>query len=505
MMPSVCYANVSDIAVCQRCPVLFGYKVHMKEKDAWLEGIRGKGSYYGSMFHKNIARVFFMAASDPGSRLHVELGRAVSGSREMLEEFIRENIFMPFVERCSGRYTSGQIMAAAEGVSVWVNAMHEFFREIPSLKRNPLRSMSTIFLAPEQKLQSSYHFQGEGSLVVTGRYDALMFNPDKAEARLFEFKGCSKSDAVVPLSQSVMYAWLIERFSGIVPSVEIIYLDEDERKPDIFSPESVRGMINSGLPGLFYAAFNTMRLRRLPEVMKDKDFCGECRFRNNCMSDWAGRFRKRKGASLVNVIVFMLASMMITAHVFFFSALSSENRSLKAEALQQRFRFEKVLAEVIDVISDDKFQNEFNNTSPEVTVSAYKDFSKDAGYDGKDVVRISHDIKRNLYVSIHDLYYGIDKNFDKAGYLNAIKAVDNNIKNADAIIPCRIFPPMHPESGYTHIRYFLVRVYGTEKTYGQRADTGSNRELMYQALIKRDQSKTGSGRAQVLSFQEVWY
>ena len=50
--------------------------------------------------------------------------------------------------------------------------------------------------------------------MAAGRYDALMSYQDK----------------------SVIYAWLIERFSGIVPSVKIIYLDEKNRTTDIFSP-----------------------------------------------------------------------------------------------------------------------------------------------------------------------------------------------------------------------------------------------------------------------------
>ena len=73
-----CYTNVSDLAICQRCPVLFGYKVHMQEKNAYLVGIKGKGHAYGSMFHKNIARVFFEAAADPRNRLHSALSRALS-------------------------------------------------------------------------------------------------------------------------------------------------------------------------------------------------------------------------------------------------------------------------------------------------------------------------------------------------------------------------------------------------------------------------------------------
>ena len=492
----VCYTNVSDLAVCQRCPALFGYKVHRHEKDAWLQGIKGRGDYYGSMFHKNIARVFFKVAADSNNRLHAKLGRAISRGEAELEEFFRENIFMPFVEKFSGRYTSGQIMAAAEGVRVLVRAMHDFFLEIPSLRRNPERTMSTIFLEPEQKLQSCYDFRGEGRLIVTGCYDALMFNPDKAEARLFEFKGYAKSDAAVPLSQSLIYAWLIEKYSGIVPSVEIIYLDEEDRKPDIFSPASVRSMIASGLPGLFYAAFSTIILRRLPEMVKNKDFCNKCKFKDECLSDWAGKFRRR-GASLINVIVFMMAAIMITAHVFFFSALSSENRALQAETLQRRFQFDRVLNYAIDTISGDITSND---TSP--NVAKYDMFSKDYN-SSEHNPRLKHELSGDIYVSIHDLNYTLNS-FETSKYMDEIQKVDNQIKNAKAIIPTRIFPPMMPEDS-GDIRYFLVRVYGTEKTYGERLASDGKKELMYQVLVKRDARKHGSDRAKVLSFQEVWY
>ena len=101
------YAAASDIALCQKCPALFGYKIHMNEKNAWQVGIKGNGSYYGSMFHKHIARPFFEAASASANRLHAEAVRAVSGSRAELENFIRERIFMPFMEKHSGEYSPG--------------------------------------------------------------------------------------------------------------------------------------------------------------------------------------------------------------------------------------------------------------------------------------------------------------------------------------------------------------------------------------------------------------
>lgn len=479
------YSTVSDIAVCQRCPALFGYKIHMKIKDAWLEGIKGKGYFYGSMFHRHIAQVFFEAASDSCNCLHAKLVRAISEGEGELEEFIRENIFMPFIEKFSERYTAGQLMAAASGVKVWVKAMWDFFSEIPSLMKNPAQNMSTIFLQPEQKLQAYYDFPNEGRLVITGCYDALMFNPDKAEARLFEFKGYSKSDAAVPLSQSLMYAWLIEKFSGIIPSVEIIYLDEDERQPDIFDPASVRSMIISGLPGLFYAAFNTITLRRLPKIMKDKDSCGRCRFRNQCDADWDAKFRRRTGASLINVMVFMLAAVIIMTQTFFFANLSHETSAVQAENINRRFKFDYALSTAINIISSDSFA--FNATSPEITYANSKDFN--AGFNKTRLHSYSSDISGDIAMDIFDMFYNL-KSFD----VDSVRLYRDSLTWRTE--PNKIFPAIIPEAGDNN-RFFMVRIY----------DTGSNKsnKLMYQAVIRRNPSVLGAQRAKVLSFKEVWY
>ena len=480
-----CYTTVSDLAVCQRCPALFGYKVHRKELDAWRVGIHGSGHFYGSLFHKNISQVFFEAAANPYSPLHPRIVRAVSRGTEGLEEVIRENIFMPFVAKYSEGLTSGQVMAMAQGVSVWVRAMSDFFREIPSLLRDPVGNMRTVFHQPEQKLRSCYDFpKGYGRLIITGCYDALMFNPDKAEARLFEFKGYSRSDLAVPLSQSLIYAWLIERVSGVVPSVEIIYLDEQDRKPDVFASLSVKEMIYSGLPGLFYSAFNTITLRRLPEILRDKKLCSQCRFSNDCASDWSAKFRRR-ASSMINVLVFFIAALMICSHVFFFSGLTQESIIGQTQELQQRFRFEKVLHDAIEAISGNKF--EANTESPDIeNVEAFNSTVLNAGtkkwaYDSPDI-----------HVHIHDLYYKL-KDFDTSDYVTEI----NNNKKNDAIEPFRVFPPM---IGTDTERFFLIRVYTSNVRYRDRKE----RALMYQVLVRR----TGTSvpyTVRPLSFMEMWY
>ena len=491
------YANASDIALCQKCPALFGYKIHMHEKNTWRVGITGSGSYYGSMFHKNIAKPFFEAASDSGNPLHAEAVRAVSGgSRAELESFIRERIFMPFMDAHSAEYSPDQLMAAAQGVRVWAEAMAGFFAEIPSLRRNPEGCMSVVFLLPEQKLQAEYTFPAEGSLVVTGCYDALMFNPDRAEARLFEFKGYAKSDIAVPLSQSLIYAWLIWKYSGIVPSVEIIYLDEEDRKPVIFDPVSVKNMIDAGLPGLFYAAFSTITLRRMPEIMKDKNLCRVCRFSSRCASDWAAKFRKRAGASLVNVCVFFLAAIIITAQAFFFATTSTETLAEETKAITRRFSMGQKLELALTALESRDLKTIANPASAE---AAYANFGvirtniissndlTERAYESFDkVAKVWSDDTRTVF--IYDLNYKL---------INANNSTPGEAWD-DVPMPKRLFPPMQPDSNG---HYFLVRVTGPAQGLGKK--------LLYQVLTRRTVHDMSDPmhyyEVKPLTFQEVWY
>ena len=265
--------------------MLLAYTVHWGRRDAWKVGIKGSGHYYGTLFHKNIAQVFLEAASDPKNALHGEAVRSVSEGASELEAMIRGKIFMPFLEEHSEECTSGQIMAMARGITVWVRAMSEFFAAIPSLMQRTEENMRTVFIPPEQKLSAFYNCP-EGRLIVSGRYDALLFNPDRGEARLFEFKGYNKSDVTVPLSQSLIYSWLVWKHTGIVPSVEIIYLDDEGREPEIFEASSVSDMIDAGLPGLFRAAFGVISLKHMPEIVRDKNLCAQCPFMGRCADDW---------------------------------------------------------------------------------------------------------------------------------------------------------------------------------------------------------------------------
>ena len=59
-----CYINVSDAALCQRCPALLAYKIYRGFKDAWKVGINGNGHYYGTLFHKNEIVEFLLSDAE---------------------------------------------------------------------------------------------------------------------------------------------------------------------------------------------------------------------------------------------------------------------------------------------------------------------------------------------------------------------------------------------------------------------------------------------------------
>lgn len=531
-MAGTCFLSVSNAALCQRCPMLLAYKIHMGIKDVWKIGINGSGYAYGSMFHKNIARVFFEAASDSSHHLHRKISDSIPHGRDSLEGVIRENIFMPFLSRESENYTSGQILSMAKGITVWTRAMSEFFSLIPSLQKNPEKFMRTVFIPPEQKLQACYDFDGV-KLNVTGCYDALLFNPDKCEARLFEFKGYMKSDISVPLSQSLIYSWLIWKHTGVIPSVEIIYLGENDKKPEIFSPSSVREMIIAGLPGLFRSAFGVISLKGVPEISRDENLCRKCPFDGKCANDWRSlKVKKRRGASLINVMVFMMFTVMVTAQVFFFSKTSSDSLAEEREIMLYRLKLDSLIEDAKDKLKIQTgtglITHNYSLHSVSGTTSTYSALTYDKFF--TDTKLLSED-SNGYHLRIHDLDYSFDArgvaDNDSTGNTNF---TDNDRKNwtenyGNTNAHKKLFAAMPPLSfdtptttttnngdgttttttthNYTITnRFYLIRA------WVQLPENFFSRKIMYQVLVSRDERDSSSAtyhNVDVLSFQEVWF
>ena len=454
-MPNTCYITVSDIAICQRCPMLLAYKIHEGYKYAWRVGMKGNGDYYGSLFHKYIAQVFFEAASNPRNKLHKTILEATTNGTAALEEMIREEIFLPFITKYSGRMTSGQITSMARGVTTWVKAMYDFFREIPSLTKDA----ETIFIKPEGDLQGNFDFKDgdfEGRLAIKGRYDALMFNVDKREARLFEFKGLKKSDVTVPLSQTLIYSWLLYKSTGIIPSIEIIYLDEDE--PIIFTSQTVRAMIISALPELFTTVYNVISLRRAPEILTDKELCKSCRYKTKCEASAKNLFRrKRVGASLLSVLIFFMAAMMIMTQAFFFATNSSESLIEERELVGIRMKLANKVEEGKSWLAKYTSTHTLNEN-----IEANNFYKKTMIYSKPDYEN------GEICLSINDLNY--------------------TLKTDDYPTPKmheKVFAAMGDG-------YYLIRAY----TKIPKVKTS----LMYQVLVHKN-----GGTVTTKSYEEIWY
>ncbi len=281
------YANVTNLALCQKCPRLAFYAIFMKRKTNFV-GIQGTG-FYGSVFHSKIAARFFDAASDFHSKLNDKIANSLKHGYESFHELIRKDFFFEFVKSEGKNYPSSQIYALAAATETWLKVLWEALSEMPSLMRFPREIMPIVFQKQNSgNMQSSYDLEIDGvqtELTVVGKYDALIFNPDEKQARIFEFKGYKKSDVTVPLTQSVIYAWLVHEKTGIYPEIEIVHLSESENPANIFSSGEVHEMIKSALPNLFETICRMYTLKEIPPKAYDSRLCEQCKYRNFCEAE----------------------------------------------------------------------------------------------------------------------------------------------------------------------------------------------------------------------------
>ena len=298
----------------------------------------------------------------------------------------------------------------------------------------------------------------EGRLAIKGRYDALMFNVDKTEARLFEFKGLKKSDVTVPLSQTLIYAWLLYKSTGIIPSIEIIYLDEHEQTPIIFTAKTVREMIISALPELFTTVYNVISLRRAPEILTDKELCKSCRYKTKCEASAKNLFRrKRVGASLLSVLIFFMAAMMIMTQAFFFATNSSESLIEERELVGIRMKLANKVEEGKSWLA--KYTS---------THTLNENIEANEFYKGTMIHSKSDYENGEICLSINDLNYTLQTD----GY-------DNEKMHE------KVFAAMGDG-------YYLIRAY----TKIPKVKTS----LMYQVLVHKN-----GGTVTTKSYEEIWY
>ncbi|MDR1875592.1 MAG: PD-(D/E)XK nuclease family protein [Synergistaceae bacterium] len=282
-------ATATDLHLCQRCPRLLACQ-KTGDRHAWKVGIVGSGKNYGTLFHQHIADRFHADAATPESPCRHELAEALSGGaanlKTKLDALIRAQYFNPFLAAHSKTLKADQLMALAKATAFWIGCLADFLLKIPSLFAEPAKQLGAVFRPPERTLRVIHSYPDGQTLRVSGRYDCLLFDPDAGRAVLFEFKGFRASDPTVELSQTLIYAWLVFSATGIVPSVKLIYLEDN--KPLDVSPDKVERMMGN-LSHLFDVGRQVLE-RRLPlPAAADSALCRTCPCNAHCDKDWGAR------------------------------------------------------------------------------------------------------------------------------------------------------------------------------------------------------------------------
>ena len=282
-------ATATGLHLCQRCPRLLAYQ-KKGEQDAWRVGIAGGKGFYGKIFHRHITGRFHADAASPKNPYRSELAMALqAGEAELkarLGMLIRTRYFTPFLLDKSQNLTADTVVALARATGFWVECLANFLSKVPSLLASPETRMGMVFHQPEKTLRLPYRYADGQKLWVSGRYDCLLFNPDAARAVVFEFKGFNNSDSTVELSQTLIYAWLIAKITGIVPAIKLIYLENE--KPLDVSPVDVKKMMNN-LPHLFDVGRQVLEKRLPLPVAPDSSLCENCPYDARCDKDWGNR------------------------------------------------------------------------------------------------------------------------------------------------------------------------------------------------------------------------
>ena len=226
--------------------------------------------------------------------------------------------------------------------------------------------------------------------------------------------------------------------------------------------------------------------------------------------------KKREGASLLNVMVFMLFAVMITAQVFFFAKWSADSVAEEREIMMYRLNLDSLIEIAKDNLKDKGSHIISHDTSLSTSKLNFSQF-----YEGtRSRYQVSKYVFKNVdidlaswpsayHVRIHDLHYAFASSFDRGNWTQDKYGSDSMDKKVfAAMMPLGDFARDESDDiisddvgnpTYTTInnRFYLIRAWAQlpENYYG--------RKLMYQVLVSRDEHNHNN--LDTLSFQEVWF
>ena len=216
---------------------------------------------------------------------------------------------------------------------------------------------------------------------------------------------------------------------------------------------------------------------------------------------------KRRGASLLSVMVFLLFAVMITAQVFFFAKSSVDSVAEQREIMMYRMNLDSLVEEAKKSLKVKGSATELyhRDSSSSVSFSSfytdtkakYKNTSTEWDAPKWEIGNVEYN------VAIYDLDYEFDSHFVRNDYITDYgntKAHQKifaamprtNVTDSEGNIQYESDGVTPKISGW----YYLIRA------WVKLPSNYYDRTLMYQVLVWRDEN---SYKLKTLSFQEVWF
>ncbi|OQA54382.1 MAG: DNA translocase FtsK [Euryarchaeota archaeon ADurb.Bin294] len=288
---------VSELHLCQHCPRLFGYAC-TGDKIAWKVGHKGSGNLPGKRFHTFADQVFRHITKDKTSqRTFINALQSpdpdISGS---IQEFIKNEFFIPYLAKHAHRLSYEQIEAFALACERWITYLSVLISSDGTVIGDPKELISTIFHSSEYSMSSDFTCDDGEVVRISGRPDALLFDPGSKEPVVLEYKGRKESDPTQDLAQTSLYAWLVAQSVGITPRVDMLYLEEPS--PLVrYDSSAIKALIDNHSSLITLA--RRIKKGQLPiPKCKDPELCRICPFISTCEADFEivlpGKLKKQE-------------------------------------------------------------------------------------------------------------------------------------------------------------------------------------------------------------------
>jgi S-DNA-T family DNA segregation ATPase FtsK/SpoIIIE len=191
----------------------------------WTSG-SGKGQIPGSFFHDRIAAPF-MKAMHAGKlprlaeRLVADHGDP-SRTGAAIYDTLRDHCLDPAFRESASALKADQILAIAAAAEQLARALAKTFGAFP--RPRAAADVGVWVLPPEKLYETSLELPGGPPLSIAGRFDAALFDPATARARVIDFKCKDTGSVATDLLQIALYGWLIHRSTGLDVDGMLLFL-----------------------------------------------------------------------------------------------------------------------------------------------------------------------------------------------------------------------------------------------------------------------------------------